>query len=164
MSFTEYIYTWVKNEVLQGRIMIGIGVILIPAFIAIMKGEHGLLKGSLIPLGLLLIILIGYGSFILYSRPAHAKISIELFEKSETEGMVKEKAKHISDNKAGNTLLKVYPVLMLVSVIPLFFGISDYYKGLSLGFILLFISVYIIDYGFVSRSNNFISFLNTMTR
>lgn len=163
MNFIDYINTWAKSEVLQGKIMIGIGVLLIPAFIAILRSEHNLLKGSLIPIGLLLLILIGYGSFILYSRPAHAKASIEQYEQSASEAITQEREKHINDNKAGNSLMNIYPVLAIISLLPLFFGVPDYYKGLGLGFAVMFISIYIIDYGFVSRSNAFIAFLDSIT-
>ena len=164
MNYLEYLNTWLKSELLQGKIMIGIGILLIPAFWAIIKSEHSLLKGTLIPLGLLLVVLIGYGSFMLYSRPAHAKAGMALYEKSETESLQTERAKHVNDNKAGNTLMKVYPILVIISMMPLFFNISDHYKGMGLGFAILFIALFIIDYGFVSRSNAFIAFLDSLTR
>ena len=159
MDFIEYINTWAKNEVLQGRIMISIGMILLVAFISITRNENELMKGSLIPLGLLLVILLGYGSFILYSRPTHAKESIALYKESKEEAITQEKTKHINDNKAGKILLRVYPILMLVSIIALFFVSTPYYKGMAVGFAILFISIFIIDSGFVSRSNSFLEFL-----
>ncbi len=162
MSFIEYINDWVKSEVLQGKIMVGIGVLLVPAVIAIIRSEHQLLKGSIIPLSLLLIILVGYGGFILYSRPAHMKASIERYESSTSEAYAQEKEKHINDNKAGDALMKVYPILAILSLLPLFLNIPFYYKGMGLGFALMFISIYIIDYGFVSRSNAFIAYLDTL--
>ena len=163
MDFIEYINAWTKSEVLQGRLMIGIGVMLVLAFIGIIKSENDLLRGSLIPLGLLIFILIGYGSFILYSRPAHAKDSIELYEKSKTDAISQEVTKHLNDNKAGNMLLRIYPILMLISIATLFFVSTAYYKGMSIGFALLFISFFIIDSGFVSRSDSFLAFLKTIS-
>ena len=122
MEFIEYTNTWAKNEVLQGKIMIGIGVLALIAFIAILRSESELLRGTLIPLGLLLAILIGYGGYILYSRPAHAKDIISLYQKSASEAVELETTKHINDNKAGKTLiLYVYPTLMIISALALFF-------------------------------------------
>ena len=111
----------------------------------------------------LVIILVGYGGYILSNRPAHAKESIALYQKSAKEAIVKERAKHINDNKAGKTLMKyVYPSLMLLSVVCLFTLASLYYKGMALGVILLSISAYIIDNGFVTRSDAFIAFLEKL--
>jgi hypothetical protein len=116
----------------------------------------------MIPLSLLLLIFIGYGSYILYSRPAHAKEIISLYEQSKEEAIAKEKTKHINDNKTGKTLLRfVYPVLMIVSASVLLIVPGTYFKGMALGFVLLFVSTYIIDNGFVSRSEAFISFLSS---
>ncbi|MEL6842995.1 MAG: hypothetical protein AAFP02_07250, partial [Bacteroidota bacterium] len=118
MDFIEYTNTWAKSEVTQGRIMIGIGILLLVALYGIFRSQNELLKGALIPLSLLTLVLIGYGSYILYSRPAHARDSIALYQSTETEAIVKEKEKHINDNKAGKRLIKfVYPSIILLSVI-----------------------------------------------
>lgn len=162
MDFIEYANNWSKSEVTQAKIMIGIGVLLTVAFIGIIRSENEFLRGALTPIGLLLIILLGYGSYILYSRPAHVKESIALYQQSEKEAIEKEKAKHINDNKAGDTLLKIYPILMLISIALLFFVSSPFYKGMAIGFGLLFIATFMIDYGFVSRSNAFLSFLSEL--
>jgi 4-amino-4-deoxy-L-arabinose transferase-like glycosyltransferase len=160
MDFVEYTNSWVKDELSQAKIMIGIGLILLFVFYSIFKVNNELLKGTLIPLGLLLAVLVGYGSYILTSRPAHAKQSIELYHTDKHNAITQEKAKHINDNKAGKTLIKyIYPGLILVSLIVLILSTSLYYKGLAIGCIFLFASTYIIDNGFVTRSDNFIEFL-----
>ncbi|MBL6730739.1 MAG: hypothetical protein ISP74_07495 [Bacteroidia bacterium] len=162
MDFIEYTNTWVKNEVTQGRIMIGIGVLLLIAFIGIIKSQNELLRGTLIPMSLLLVILLGYGGYILCSRPAHARDSIALYQQSDKEATAKEQTKHVNDNKAGKTLLKIYPVLMLVSIVLLLFVSAPYFKGMAIGFALLFIATFLIDSGFVSRSDAFLSFLSKL--
>jgi len=159
MSFVEYITSWVAKELLQARIMIGLGVLLFIAVLWIIKGNNELLRGALLPLGLLLLVLIGYGGYILQSRPAHAESSVALYEESITEAVEAESAKHINDNKMGNTLLRIYPILMLVSAVALMFVATPFLKGMAAGFILLFLSIYVIDTGFVTRSNAFISYL-----
>ncbi len=162
MDFIEHTNNWAKSEVTQARIMIGIGVLLLVAFIGIIKNQNELLRGAIIPMGLLLVILLGYGGYVLYSRPAHVKESITFYKQSEKEAIVKEQTKHINDNKAGKTLLKIYPILMLVSIIALLFASNPYYKGMAIGFALLFIATYVIDSGFVSRSDSFLSFLSEL--
>ncbi len=163
MDFIEYTQNWAKSEVLQGRIMIGVGVVLLIGFISILRSNHELLRGSVIPLGILIAIFIGYGGFILYSRPAHAKESIALYQKSDIEALEKEREKHINDNKAGNTLLKfVYPGMILAGLALLILAASPYFKGMGLGFALLGIAAYVMDYGFVSRSDAFLSFLKNI--
>ena len=99
MEFTEYTNDWAKSEVLQGKIMISIGIFLSIVFVAILRSDNALLKGSIIPLSLLLALLLGYGSYMLYNRPAHAKEIISLHQKSPHEAIKQAKAKHINDNK-----------------------------------------------------------------
>jgi len=163
MNFIDYTNAWVKAEVTQGKIMIGIGILLLVALYAIFKSQNELLRGMLIPLGLLTVVLIGYGAVIMTGRPAYAKESLALYEKSKSEALEKEKLKHISDNKTGKTLMKfIYPGLMILSIILLLLLSSTYYKGVALGCVILFVSTYIMDYGFVSRSDAFISFINNL--
>ena len=163
MDFIEYANNWAKSEVTQARIMIGIGVLLLVAFIGIIKNQNELLRGTLIPMAILLAVLIGYGGYILYSRPAHVKQSISFYQLSEKEAVAKEQTKHLNDNKAGKMLMKyVYPSLLILSVLALIILKTPYYKGLAIGFALLFITTYIIDYGFVSRSDAFLSFLSEL--
>lgn len=163
MNFIEYTNAWAKSEVVQGRIMIATGIIFLFVLYSIFRGQNELLKGALIPLSLFILVMIGYGSFILYSRPAHAKESIQRYQTSEAEALETEKEKHINDNKAGKTLMRfVYPALILLSAASLFFVADPYYRGMALGFIVLCASIYIMDYGFVSRSDAFLDFLDSL--
>lgn len=159
MEFIEHTSAWAEGEVFQGKIMIATGFFFAAIFVGIYRSEDPFLKGSLVPLGLMMLVLLGYGSFIIYSRPKHAKEIIGLYQKSSDEAIKQEIAKHINDNKAGKLLMQVYPILILVSTIALVFASVPYYKGMALGFIILFISTFIIDNGFVSRSDAFLSFL-----
>jgi hypothetical protein len=161
MEFTDYTNAWAKSEVYQGKWMIGIGILIAIAFGQIFRSDNILLKGTLVPAGLLLAILLGYGSYIIYSRPAHAKEMIRIYQHDPEEAIKIEMTKHIKDNKAGNMLMRTYPVLMLISIVALWLVTSSYFKGMTVGFAILFISAFIIDNGFVSRSNAFIAFLNS---
>lgn len=159
MEFIEYANEWAKNEVYQGKIMIAIGIVLAIAFILICRNDNEFLRGMLIPLGLLLAILLGYGSYILYSRPAHAKEIITIYKTSPEEAVKLEIAKHEKDNKAGKLLIRIYPILTVISIVLLFFASSLHYRGMALGSTLLFVSAFLIDSGFVSRSDAFLLFL-----
>jgi len=153
MDFIQQLQFWEKGELLQGKIMIGLGILFLIGFIFIFRSENTFFRGSLIPLSLLLVVFIGYGGYILYSRPAHVKQSIALYETSESEAVAKEIEKHTNDNKVGKALIKyAYPSLIIIAALLLFFMSNVYYKGMAAGFIILFIATYIIDTGFVSRS------------
>jgi len=162
MDFVEYANSWARSEVTQGQIMIGFGVLLVVSIVGILKSEVELLRGTLLPLGLFVVLLIGYGAFILYSRPAHAKQSITLYQKSTSEAIEREIDKHVNDNKAGNMLMKIYPILAILALTGVMFIPSPYYKGMCLGFAVLFIGIYFIDNGFVTRSDAFLEFLDKL--
>jgi hypothetical protein len=138
MDFVEYINAWSSSEVLQGKIMIGLGIILLPIMYFILRGQHVLLRGTLIPSTLLLLVLIGYGSYIIKSRPEHAQSSISLYKTSKAEAIAAEREKHIKDNKAGKTLMTyVYPTLIVIGLIAAIVVPGFYWKGMGLGVIFL---------------------------
>lgn len=163
MDFTTYLNAWLKSEITQGRIMIGLGILGLVALYGILRSQHELLRGTIVPFSLLLLVLIGYGSYILVSRPAHARASTARYEAAPSEAIATERAKHVNDNRAGKTLLRyVYPLLILLGGGALLFLGSPHYRGVAIGVIFLAAAAYVIDYGFVSRSDAFIAFLDTL--
>lgn len=163
MDFIEYINTWAKGEVFQGKIMMGVGLIAVFALVGILRSESEFLRGAIIPMILLVLVLVGYGGYILYSRPAHATESISMYQESTEKAVVQERAKHINDNKAGKMLMRfVYPSLIIICGIALLILSNAYYRGMAAGFILLSVSTYIIDNGFVTRSDAFVAFLDAL--
>lgn len=163
MDFIEQVNEWNKGEVVQARTMVAIGALFVIVFLGIMRSEVQFMKGALIPVGLIILLLIGYGGYILYSRPLHAKQSVELYQKSQKEAVAKELVKHTNDNKAGKTLIKIYPVLAIISLLILMFVPNQYFKGMAMGFTFLFLITHIMDHGFIRRSDVVIAFLSKLS-
>jgi len=128
MTFIQYATAWSKSEVTQGQIMVGIGVLVLVALVGILRSENELLRGSVIPLTLIVIAGIGYGGYVIYSRPAHVKTSIAAYKNSKEEAVKLEIQKHITDNNAGKSLLKyVYPTGLILAALALLFVPGGYY-------------------------------------
>lgn len=163
MDFIEQLNGWNKGEIVQARTMMAIGALFVIAFLGILKSEVPFMKGALMPVGLIVLLLIGYGGYILYSRPLHAKESIELYQKSQEEAVAKELLKHTKDNRAGKTLIKIYPVLAIISLLILMLISNQYFKGMAMGFTFLFLITHIMDHGFIRRSDTVIEFLSKLS-
>lgn len=72
MDFTLHLQTWTKGDISQGKWMIGLAVfILLPLCILLIKTNNSLQKGMLIPLCLLFVMNMGYGSYLLISKPKY---------------------------------------------------------------------------------------------
>lgn len=164
MDFIQQLQTWAKGDVLQGKIMLGAGVVLLISLIGIFRGESEVLRGSLIPLGLALVVLIGYGSYVIFSRQGHVQEISILYEKTPIEAIGLEINKQQKDYDSCKTLMKVYPLLMLIAVLGVIFLPSMHYKGMAMGFLLLFITAFLIDSNFASRSYPFLESLRILTQ
>lgn len=136
---------WAKGDLLQGRIMFAIGLLLLIAAIAILRSNHDFLKGTLIPLGLLLIVLVGYGGFLAFTRGGHIQKVETLAQSSPAEAVKTELEKANRDHKAYSMAKKIWPVLIIL-VAGLYYVLpTDFLKGLSVGFIGLFLALIFVD-------------------
>ncbi len=145
MDFINHTSNWVKGDIFQGRVMLSIGILLLITAFAILKSNHTFLKGSLIPLGLAITILIGYGSFLAFSRSEHlVNVKTEYIENNE-KAIQQEYEKAAKDNKAYSTLKPIWVILITISSVLFYFCKTDYLKGLSVGLIGLFLIALIID-------------------
>lgn len=104
-----------------------------------------------IPVCLLFVVNIGYGGYLLYSRPKHVSLAEKQFQLSPKKAFDFELQKAKADDKSFSTLKYVWGVCTILFVALYFFISRDYYKGLSFGFALLFFGFLIIDSFFHQR-------------
>ena len=83
MNFLQGLQTWAKGDMQQGRWMIGLAiVILLPFIVFLFKNNQSLQKGTAIPICLLLVVSIGYGGYVWYSRAQHISHAEKQFQRS----------------------------------------------------------------------------------
>lgn len=145
MNMLDYTNAWVKGEVFQGKIMLVIGVILLIAAIAIFRSDNTLLRGTLIPLGLMLLIFFGYGGLQTFSRPAHINKVTEVYNENPDKAIEQEVVKAKKDNKLYRNLKMVWVILIALAAILYIFVSTDYFKGLSIGLVALFLTTLTVD-------------------
>lgn len=145
MNLLDHTTTWVRGEVYQGKIMIILGIVVLICFIALFKGNSDLLRGMTIPVGLVLLILFGYGGFQIIGRPPHINKVSELLEKSPEKVIEQEYTKAQKDNKTYSMLKKVWVSLIVVSALSYLVFSSNYLHGLSIGCVGLFFTTLLVD-------------------
>lgn len=144
MELLDYTTEWVKGEVFQGRIMLFVGILLSISGWMIFKSEHDVLKGTLIPIALMLLVFLGYGGFVAFSRPGHLEKVKTTYAESPVKALEMEQEKALRDHAAYSRLKPIWVVLIAVAAILYFLG-GEYLKGLSIGLIGMFLSVLIVD-------------------
>lgn len=145
MDFLQGLNSWAKGDALQGKIMVGIGLLLILTLPFLFKSEYTLVKGMLIPLCLLTIANLGYGSFLLYSRPKHIEITTKLYRQNPRETTQRELSKMQTDNKSYAVIRQIWAVVIIVSVLAFFLFQNEYFKGVSLGLLCLSAAFLLLD-------------------
>ncbi|MCB9185251.1 MAG: hypothetical protein H6601_00730 [Flavobacteriales bacterium] len=163
MNLIDHTTTWVNGEVLQGKIMLGLGILLLLGSIAIFKSDHELLKGSLIPLALLTAMLCGYGGFQIFGRPPHIQAISEIYSQNPKAAIEKEITKAEKDDGIYGMAKKVWIVLLVIAAIASLFIVSDFYRGLTLGFMVLFLAMLIIDTTLHHRLQAYLEALKQLT-
>lgn len=145
MELIKYTSEWVKGEVFQGKIMLVLGCLLLVAGISIFRSNNELMKGMLIPIGLIIFMLIGYGSMQTIVRPKHIHTVSKISSENSKLAIEKELSKAIKDDNTYRILKVVWTICIVVAIILYFIFSQHYYKGLGIGLIGLFLSMLVLD-------------------
>ncbi|MCF6296806.1 MAG: hypothetical protein L3J08_02300 [Flavobacteriaceae bacterium] len=145
MELIQYTSEWVKGEVNQGKILIILGVILLIASVFIFKGTNDILRGMLIPFGLILLIFLGYGAYQTFGQQSHLTKVTESYKENTKNTIQKEYEFAQKGDKSYTSLKPIWALLIVVSVALYFIVSKDYSKGLAMGLMLLFLTILILD-------------------
>ncbi len=162
MELNDHVIAWVKGEVLQGKIMLVFASALLIMLVFILKGDHDFLRGMAIPLGLIVLLIGGYGAFQVIARPGHASMVSKLMNEDPQLAIQKEYEKAMKDDKAYSTLKPIWAVLIALSVGLYLYFSAYYFKGLSIGLMGLFMSVLILDSVLQYRLDVYLKALKSM--
>lgn len=164
MDYLNHLQNWTKGEVFQGKLMLLLAFFTLLILVLIFKSEHALLKGMMIPLGILLLINVGYGSFITFKRPVELKTSITQYQENREVYLQQAFEKAKLDDKNYTMIKRFWAVLLVVSLIAFFFVSKEYYLGLSLGFMVFFVVALLIDSLLHHRLKTILNLLTDLTQ
>jgi len=164
MDLIQHTSVWAKGDLFQGRIMLFVGILLLVSGIAILTSNHTLLKGTLIPIGLAVLILVGYGSFLAFSRSGHLETTRAAYLENQEQAIQQEYKKALVDNKNYTMLKPIWIGLIIVSAILFIVVKTDYLKGLSLGLIGLFFIALLVDALLHHRLKPYVDFLTELNK
>jgi len=145
MDLIKHTTQWVNGEVLQGRIGFGIGIVIAILFFYFANFQHSFYKGMIVPFVLLQLVLLGYSSSQMVMRPKHIGKVEQYLMVSREKAIHAEFEKSQKDDKVYSKLRLVWAGLFVVSLILFFLMANDYFKGMSLGFVMFFIVAYTFD-------------------
>ena len=145
MDIINHTSQWVKGEVIQGRIMVSVGILAIIAFFYFTDFQQFFYKGMILPFILLQLVLVGYGGFQMYMRPEHFK-KIQQSIKVNSENVIKAEIEKVqNDDKVYSWLRPLWAALFIVSLFLFLFFKNDFARGMSFGFAIWFLSAFICD-------------------
>jgi len=159
MDFKQQLQTWAKGDILQGRIMTVVGILIGAFIIHLLNNKSPMHDGILIPLGLLFLAYVGYGGFLWFSRPKHLQNAQESYQKSPATAIQTELEKAENDHKAYSRLKPIWIGLFIISIGLWFFLSNEYWKGVSLGLIIMSFGGLMIDTFLHRRLKPYLHFL-----
>ncbi len=163
MNLIEHTTQWVKGEVLQGRIGFSLSILALICFLYFVNLQETFYKGIVLPFSLLLLVIMGYSSFQMIMRPKHIeKVQQELIINPE-KAVQTELIKVQKDDAFFSKLKMVWAVLFVVSGILFFSLNNEFWKGVSLGFVGLFLVAYIFDSFLHHRLQTYLFALQKLT-
>lgn len=145
MEIIQHTTQWVKGEVMQGRIAVVLAIISFIAFLYFANFQQSFFKGMILPIVLIQMVLLGYGGFQLVKRPPHRDKVILEAQIQPNELLKKELLKAQNDDKVYSILIPIWAILFFVSLILFFVLKNDFWRGMSVGFIIWFLVAFIFD-------------------
>jgi hypothetical protein len=116
----------------------------------------------IVPFILLQLVLLGYSSFQMVMRPNHIEKVEQYLTVSREKAIHAEFEKSQKDDKVYSKLRLVWVGLFVVSLILFFLLANDYFKGMSLGFVVFFIVAYTFDTLLHLRLKTYLSALQNL--
>lgn len=160
MDFTQHLQVWSKGDIIQGKCMIGIALfIILPICVLLIKSGNPLQRGMIIPLGILFLLNVGYGGYLLFSRTKHLE-QTERTSPLNSQTIESEIAKIEADGKSYILTKYFWCSLLILSAIFFFIFTKDYFRGISLGLAIMFFGMLLIDVFLHDRLKLYLTALN----
>ncbi|WP_306844243.1 hypothetical protein [Chryseobacterium lathyri] len=152
MNFIEHVTVWAKGDALQGKWMMGISLlVVVPVLFSLIKNGNYLQKGMILPLGLLVVLNLAYGGFLLSSKPKYPAEMEKLYHQNPSLTFKQEYEKVKGFDKSYTLTKYLWTALLTLSILGYFGFSQEYFQGLFIGFALMFFGLLIVDVFLHSR-------------
>jgi hypothetical protein len=164
MDLIKHTANWANGDAFQGKLMLAVGVVTLISVILIVRGENPILKGMLIPLGLIVLIGLGYGGFLSFSRPGHLVEVQKMYQNNPQQVISQELVKAERDNKNYTMIKKIWPILIAIAALLLYFLHGDYARGILIGLLMVFVFGLILDTFLHQRLQPYLNVLQELNK
>lgn len=163
MDLLKHTISWVQGDIMQARVMLIIGLLLLIAYVFIWKSSDAMLRGMIIPLSLVLLLLIGAGLAFPSARKKQLQ-KVELSIKENPDQAIKlEKERILKDKNAYLKFFIVWSIIITAGIVLFFLTQSPYSKGLALGILFFALSAFMVDGFLQQRSANYFKQIELLT-
>lgn len=125
--------------------MLIVGAVLLLASILAWRNGGEMLRGMLIPLGVLMLIATGYGGFMQVNRPAHATALAERYQRDPELSRTAEISRLQNDCANYRKMNMIWSTIFLTAIALIFLAGSGTWKGVALGLIVLSSVGFVVD-------------------
>ncbi|WP_418123755.1 hypothetical protein ACNFU2_03530 [Chryseobacterium sp. PTM-20240506] len=165
MNYIQQLHHWAKGDLLQAKIMLAWAFIFcLPLICYCFKINKIFYKGLIIPLILLVLMLFGYGSYLLITKDKEVQKLEQQYLENQKEIISKEQSRGNANSQSYVVFKTIWGSLLLVSIVIYLLASSMYIKGFSAGCIILFLTLLITDTLFHARLNVYLSLLQELNK
>jgi len=152
----EYTTNWVNGEVKQGWIMLVIGILLAIVAFTFWKNSDILLRGTLIPISLATLICVGYGSNLIWGRPAKLASLKTEYGNDSAQTIQQEQARLIKEGGTYKITIMIWIALLIGSILAYLFVGNEFYKGIGVGLMIFSFTALMTDIFLSKRAGTYL--------
>lgn len=158
----EYTNNWLKGEITQGWVMLIAGILFAIASYYIWKDAAALVRGMLIPVALVTLICLGYGSNLVWGRPAKVKALTTAYQQNAAATVQEETTRLEKESATYAMTTKGWVAVIVIGLLLYLFLSAAYYKGLGIGLLIFGVTALLTDIFLSQRVANYLDQLQNI--
>lgn len=155
MNVLHLTKNWIDGEVRQGWIMAVLGMSGAVSFVLVFRCHPELIRGLVVPAGLIVLALLGYGVNLIVVRPRMLRQFEAAFRADRSEFRRAEAQRLLSLKRSLATNRGIWIALTAVCCVTFFFVPGLTFKALVAGLALAFVSAFVIDAALEHRAGRY---------
>lgn len=155
MDFLQLTRNWTNGEIKQAKFMIILGCFTTAISFFLIVSREEFHHGISIPIVLLSLIFIFYGSFVFRNRPHQLKTIIKNYKQGPLGTIETEKNRILKEKENYNKVRITWTLVFVIGLVSYFLAESVFYKGIALGAAIFGIAIFLVDSFLSIRINRF---------
>ncbi len=155
MDFLQLTRNWTNGEISQAKSMILLGCLTAVISFFLIISPQVLHHGIAIPIVIITLLFLFYGSFVFRNRPQKLAATIKSFQQNAKQTVETERKRILKEKENYYKIRVTWALVAILGLISYLLLQNEFYQGIAIGTMLLGIATFIVDTLLLKRINKY---------